>query len=355
MTLRLFPASLRLWRGRLRAADVDTNLIVAEREQVMEAWQAAAAEAAAFDARYPASAPGCFLDRYGFARLRSGSEITRVEVPRYTRHDFDERERRLDRFMVPAAAMGGWVPVAGEESGVGPFYEDLRERWAVYASGIGLPRSSGEIANAAELTWREVFDGSVFYPAGPAIPGATFMDTIDDANRRLVLRAWGPRGPVDFFCLMHQVHENLHKCQVGEPLLNEVVQAAIWVGFLDANPELWAFQVASDGGASAVRELPLVRRMDSLVEAAVLAGLDTAQILEASWAPGTYFLTCLLANRFDGRQVRYNTYLNLLGHVLTGQWDTKTTIAAIRELLAIGSSRRLQERDIQRILGATRL
>jgi hypothetical protein len=355
VTPRLLAASMRLWRGRLRDADVDTNLIVAEREQVKEVWQAAAAEATALDAKYPASAPGYFLDRYGFARLRSGSEITRTEAPRYTRHDFDERERRLDRFMVPAAAIGGWVPVAAEESGVGPFYEDLRKRWAVYASGIGLPRSLGEIANAAELTWREIFDDSVFYPAGPAIPGATFMDTIDDANRRQVLRTWGPKGPVDFFCLMHQVHENLHKFQTGEPLLNEVVQAAVWVGFLDANPDLWAFQIASDGGASAVRELRLVRRLDSLVEAAVRAGLDTARMVEAWWAPGTYFLTCLLANRFDGRQVRYNTYLNMLGLVLTGQWDTRTTIVAIRELLAIGSSRRLQEREIQRILGSARL
>ena len=160
---------------------------------------------------------------------------------------------------------------------------------------------------------------------------------------------------MDFFCLMHQVHENLHKFQTGEPLLNEVVQAAIWVGFLDTNPDLWAFQIASDGGASAVRELRLVRRLDSLVEAAVRAGLDTARMVEAWWAPGTYFLTCLLANRFDGRQVRYNTYLNMLGLVLTGQWDTRTTIVAIRELLAIGSSHRLQEREIQRILGSARL
>jgi hypothetical protein len=342
--------TLLSWR---RPAAVSTERILAERDCVRESWRAAATEMATLDSRYPVTAPGYFLDRYGFARLVRPNGHARTQPPRFGAADFDEREARLDKFMVPAVAIGGWVPVAREPTGVGSLYANLRSRWSRFVGEVGLPAGVGEITDATALTWRQVFDDSIFYPAGPAIPGATFVDTIDGVNRQRVLGTWGTAGIADFFCFMHQVHETLHKFQTGEPLLNEVVQAGVWVAFMDANPELWPFQVDSAGNSSAIRELALVRNLDWLVESAVAAGLDTATLVDARCAPGTYFLACLLGHRFDGRQINYNEYLRMVGAILAARWDSRRVLSVIQVLRAVGPTRRLQERDVKRVLRAT--
>lgn len=190
-----------------------------------------------------------------------------------------------------------------------PFYQELRSRWNTFARRHGLPASLVSIPDASGRTWLDVFNDSVFYPRRPAIPGPIFFDLIAEQDRLLAVHLFGPGCVIDFYCFLQQVHESIHKVQVGEPLLNELVQAAIWVAFLNDSPELWTMQRNSVSGACAVRELDTVRQHPQLVQAALATNLDTATLVDRSCREGTYFRCCLLANAFDANRFRYADYL----------------------------------------------
>jgi len=99
----------------------------------------------------------------------------------------------------------------------------------------------------------------------------------------------------------------VHKRQVGEPLLNEVVQVSLWVAFLDTAPELWALQRGGPG-AGMVREEAVVRARPWLVGAAVWAGLDTAVLVDGTCGSGAYVACLRLAAGFDRGCVRDEGY-----------------------------------------------
>jgi len=108
---------------------------------------------------------------------------------------------------------------------------------------------------------------------------------------------------------MGQVHERVHQFQTGEPLLNEVVQAAIWSRFL-TEESLWAYQ--RDTRRELVREMTVVNEFPELFDAALASGLDTAAMMADLGVGTAYFACCLLANRFDAGLLRYDQYLQQL-------------------------------------------
>jgi hypothetical protein len=164
------------------------------------------------------------------------------------------------------------------------------------------------------MTWADVFAGSVFFPRPPVFLGATFWDQLSDKARRSLVNEYGPSAPIDFFCFILQVHETVHTAQVGEPLLNEVVQAALWIDFLDAH-DLWAFQTGADG-APLVREHHLVRDHSTLAASALAAGLDTAVMVDGIAPTDAYVNCCAAAARFDRGLMRYAEYLDLTSKIL---------------------------------------
>jgi len=126
------------------------------------------------------------------------------------------------------------------------------------------------------------------------------------------------------------VHERVHRCQTGEPLLNEVIQAAIWARFL-SEEGLWGFQRDSD--RTLVREIRIVREFPELFVSALECRLDTAKMTASFAAKNAYFAFCLLANRFDAGFISYDKYLNHLAKLLRIREDKRALEAATRLLL----------------------
>lgn len=261
--------------------------------------------------------PGYFADRYAYELLLSPMRPTRAASPRLSKRDTRRpRHEYLSECLLPAVNLDGWTPVLHAPTGVGEFYDELRERWSSHCERVSLPMAVARLGDARALTWLEVFDASVFYPRPPVFRGATYWDSLPEFRRRRITDQHGPGSPVDFYCFMQQVHETIHLVQVGEPLLNEIVQAAIWVEFLDKS-NLWDFQRRGDG-SSLVREEKVVRRLDGLADLAVRTGLDTAALVDSVAPSGSYADCLAVARLFDRGQVRYSVYLDLVSNVLAG-------------------------------------
>lgn len=326
-----------------------TDRITEGRHAVGVEWSHRVADAHRADPKLLPVAPGYFLDRHAFARLRHPLHITANPAPGFDPHKWQDRTKLLELFCVPARTLGGWRPEADQPTGVGGFYQQLRSWWKAFGTRIGLPREVSDLMDAAASTWREVFDQSIFYPRGPAIPGATFHDLISDEDRQVIRNHYGGQAPVDFYCFIQQVHEAVHVVQTGEPLLNEVVQASLWVEFLDRNPALWTFQRNSQNGRSAVRELALVRRLPDLWERAIDAELDAAALTDNIGAPGTYFVLCLWANRFDAKLLRYASYLSGVAQAFALSGSDEQVRYLASRLLRARTAQRLQRLGVPRI------
>lgn len=263
------------------------------------------------DPLIPYEMPGYFVDRFAFALARSRIPWSRgVQVPpRVPALSHADRVARFRDFLQPCESLGGWRADPTEPPVLSGFYVELLACWKEFVDESGLPSMLAKIRDAREGTWLDVFNSSVFYPGRPTIPGATFFDLIDSDDRAQATSMFGPQCAVDFYCFVQQVHESIHGCQVGEPLMNELVQAAHWIRFLDRFPDLWVLQRNSATGACAVRELMAVRRVPGLFEASVSSGLDTGVLVDCITEPGTYFRTCLIAASFDQGRLRYARYL----------------------------------------------
>lgn len=262
--------------------------------------------------------PGYFIDRHAFRRqrlIRGRAHGLAFSAPPET-----DRSAYLAALLRPARRLNGWVPSPDGGTGTGDFYESLRRRWEEFGTRTGLPSGAAGLPDARLLTWRQVMDESVFYPGPPVFRGATFIDALSEISATAVLNEVGPCGVIDFSCFMLQVHETMHHHQTGEPLLNEVVQAAIWSRFL-TEESLWKFQ--RDTTRSLVREAQVVERHPDLVDAAAAARLDTARMIQSVSADNAYFTCCLLGYLFDTGDLRYSDYLAQIGDVLANRANSK--------------------------------
>lgn len=339
----------RASKRRLSLELLATKRIIAGRNAVRAEWSSLLAGAHCADPKLPPTAPGYFLDRHAFARLGGSKYLSANPVPGFDLWERYDRLKLLESFCVPVRTLHHWRPKAEQPTGLGEFYRQLRSRWAAFANDVGLPRESSDLMDATECTWREVFDQTVFYPRGPAIPGATFHDLISDQDRQAIRRHYGAQAPIDFYCFIQQVHETVHIAQTGEPLLNEIVQASLWAEFLDRNPDLWIFQRNSQTGQSTVREISLVRRLPGLWRCAIDSGLDTAAMADKCGVQGTYFVLCLWANRFDAKLLRYAGYMSGVAQTLAICGDDELVASLASRLLRACTAQRLQRLGVPRI------
>ena len=243
--------------------------------------------------------------------------ISRLAMPGFPRnHTAHQRADILRRFLRPSRALGGWQANPEEPTSLSPFYGHLRFIWSDFAQARALPTGLLDVPDATHWTWLDVFNDSVFYPRRPAIPGPVFADLIDEQDRKVARDQFGDGWAIDFYCFLQQVHESIHRAQTGEPLLNEIVQASLWVAFLDRNPELWVLQRNTRTGGCAVREIAAVSSNSWLADSAVASGLDTARLVDERFDDGTYFRCCHLANQFDANKINYSAYLDQVSQLL---------------------------------------
>ena len=292
------------------------------RVSVAERWAANVAAAVLSDHRVPSRLPGYFVDRFAFAQC-VWSDRPSPRIP-----DFDvdacvaQRDQVLRASLVPTECLNGWVPPLDVPAELGPFYPELLQRWQSFCGNVGLPAGLGALRNLAGHPWRELFDADVFYPRGAVLTGPNFLDAIDVSDRAAIVTEFGPSAPIDFFCVMHQIHDAMHHFQTGEPLLNEIVTAAAWVCFLDSE-RLWLFQRNSASGRSCVRELSVVRSCPRLLGMAIGSGLEILCGFERARQTSTYLLACRWAGAFDEGAVRYRQYLDGMRALLSIDRDTR--------------------------------
>lgn len=296
------------------AAARNSSEITPHRAAARQAWAAAMRPYEPLDPRVPREMPGYFCDRYAYAIAAARPS---PDIPGF---DVATGPARFNELVTatwqPCDALGGWVPATEEVATLGDFYDQILVDWLLFARSNGLPSELVALQSARGQRWIDIAADSVFFPRPPAIPGANYFDFLSPDDRRRGIRAFGPNAPIDFFCLMLQVHEAVHRCQVGEPLFNEIVQAAIWMRFLDEYG-YWSMQRNTETGRICVLEFAVVRAHEWIFNAALHAGLDTAMLFREFPLDGGYGEACAIAARFDAGELRYGGYLKAIAALLT--------------------------------------
>lgn len=293
------------------------------RTQVARDWARSMRPLARHDARIPARLPGYFSDRFAFmAAHRGASSVKYEEAPGFDAESilgsYLETVRATLR---PTHSLNGWTAELHLQADLTDFYETLLRRWNEFAVGLSLPSALTRLESRGRLTWHDIFTRSIFFPRPPVISGPNFFDRLDNSDRKAARRRFGENAPIDFFCFMQHVHETVHAEQTGEPLLNEVVQAALWVTFLNDASDLWCLQRNSATGRGCIAEAFVVDAHPTLVQWAVRAGLDAYRLVTANAAPGAYNLLCLWAHAMDRRRIRYREYLEGVRMALSRMTD----------------------------------
>lgn len=310
---------------------IDLASILAVRPIVAHLWADCLPDGARADPRVARSIPSVLIDRFGFALL-CGSSQEESTVPGFDILDFvSRRAELLTASIKPTRSLDNWTTPLNGVVDVGALYFDLRARWKQFAKRVGLPSELALLANPIGIPWRDYFDQDTFYPRPPVISGPNFFDQLTKNDRLEILERLGRTAPIDFFCFMHQVHEELHRHQSGEPLMNEIVVAAIWTEFLDSE-QLWSFQRNSATGVALVQELRVARAIPDLAPRAIEAGLDTAKYFVRSGQPAAYVLACRWATVFDERRTTYGRYLDGMEWLLQNGIDEEWVASADRRL-----------------------
>ncbi len=298
------------------ASDPSSGLKSA-REEAAAIWARSADRSAGAEIYGPRQLPGYFADRLAAAVLAGRADLARGWVhahharwPQTTAQYL----QRLQQCWVPTHSLDGWVPTEAQPPQDSAFSRWLRDRWRRYVANQRLPALLADVEAVDGETWASLSQRSVFYPLTPALPGANYFDDLSDADRAEAVGRFGPAAPIDFFCFMLQVHENAHLYQVGEPLLNEVLQAAMWVGFVDAE-DLWCLQQNSETGRSCCLEVELVRDQPGLLELTTVS-VDSAVSFSQAWSYERYLQLCAWSHCFDLGAVRYGEYLRGVGRLL---------------------------------------
>lgn len=212
-----------------------------------------------FEAKVP---PPFFIDKYSFRSwLVQAASTENAELASVPETDFSKLFAAYDetvrQSVVGSKILGTKAPAVDEPIIRSSFLDDQFGAWQSHLSRNGIDLPSETIDWYFSVPLLEVYRNSVFYPRFPVLWGPNYFGRIADQDREHILQTYG-EGPVwDFYFLMMVCHEQSHLMQKGEPILNEIAHAILWIDFV-LEQGLKPFQINSGTGKTCNIEAPFI-------------------------------------------------------------------------------------------------
>ncbi|MBV6896581.1 hypothetical protein [Xanthomonas euvesicatoria] len=206
-------------------------------------------------------------------------------------------------------------------------WQKLLEKWRDFARQFfDLPHHL--FLQPAGVTWREFMRSSILYPFyPPAIEGPSFFNRATKQDKERIISLGGECPVTSLYGFLLQVHEDMHKIQRGDPLLNEFILAWLWNRFLDAEDQ-WFWQRNSATNESFNLESRWVKTVHwSREDLQVL--MDDTALGFSGFDHTRYDCVCTLTWLFDSKAIRYEAYLDLLTSLIIGKNSFKDDIRRI--------------------------
>lgn len=268
--------------------------------------------------------PPFFIDKYSFRRwIAHATSTEATELVSVPETDFSKLfvayDETVRQSVVGSKILGTEAPAVDEPITRSSFLDDQFGAWRSHLARNGIDLSDDVIDWYFSVPLLEVYRNSVFYPRFPVLWGPNYFGRIADQDRTHILETYGDGAVWDFYFLMMVCHEQSHLMQKGEPILNEIAHAILWIDFV-LEQDLKPFQVNSDTGKTCNIEAPFI-----LGRTEVLKGLnyqllyeDNLSYFEREVADVEYSLFVALTFLVHAGVVRYRYVTNLLCGMLAG-------------------------------------
>lgn len=203
-----------------------------------------------------------FIDKYSFRRwLKHWDPATQMEFTGIPETDFlslfGSYNETVRQSVVGSKILGTNAPSVDEPVTRSMFLDDQFGAWQSHLSRNGIELSSSVIDWYFSVPLLEVYRNSVFYPRFPVLWGPNYFGRIADQDQEHILRTYGKGAVWDFYFLMMVCHEQSHLLQKGEPILNEIAHAILWIDFV-LESGLRPFQVNTVTGKTCNIEAPFI-------------------------------------------------------------------------------------------------
>lgn len=275
----------------------------------------------------PEVPPQFFIDKYGFrswfTEVVPGTKSELTSIPEIDFSSlFVSYDETVRRSVVGSKILSTKAPSVDEPVYRSVFLNEQFGAWQrhLLRNGIDLPSESVDWYFSVPLL--EVYRNSVFYPRIPVLWGPNYFGRISDQDRDYILKTHGEGAVWDFYFLMMVCHEQSHLLQKGEPILNEIAHAILWIDFV-LEQKLRPFQVNSETGKTCNIEAPFI-----LGRTETLRGLnykllyeDNLTYFEREVAGVEYSLFVALAFLVHAGVVRYRYVADLLCGLLAEDVD----------------------------------
>ncbi len=210
----------------------------------------------------PEVAPPFFIDKYSFRSwLAEVIPTTKLEFTNIPEIDFSSlfvsHDETVRQSVVGSKILNTKAPSVDEPVQRSVFLDEQFGAWQrhLLRNGIALPSESVDWYFSVPLL--EVYRNSVFYPRFPVLWGPNYFGRISDQDRDHILKTYGEGAVWDFYFLMMVCHEQSHLLQKGEPILNEIAHAILWIDFV-LEQGLKPFQVNSETCKTCNIEAPFI-------------------------------------------------------------------------------------------------
>lgn len=266
---------------------------------------------------HPEAPPHFFIDKYSF-RSWLGETVSnaRGELISVPEVDFSSQfasyEGTVRQSVVGSKVLGTNAPNVDEPIVRSSFLDEQFGAWRSHLARNGIDLPSETVDWYFSVPLLEVYRNSVFYPRFPVLWGPNYFGRIADQDRKHIIETYGEGVVWDFYFLMMVCHEQSHLMQKGEPILNEIAHAILWIDFV-LEQCLKPFQVNSDTGKTCNIEAPFI-----LGRTEVLKGLnyqllyeDNLLYFEGEVADVEYSLFVALTFLVHAGVVRYRYVTNL--------------------------------------------
>jgi len=277
-----------------------------------------------FDSKNPSP---FFIDRYGFRSwLASNSSVMGSEHISVPEVDFSKMFESYDDLVrgsvVGSKLLGTSAPSVDDRVHRSVFLDEQFGAWQGHLARNGIDLPSETIDWYFSVSLLDVYRKSVFYPRFPVLWGPNYFGRIADQDRDYILKSYGESAVWNFYFLMMVCHEQSHLMQKGEPILNEIAHAILWIDFV-LEQGLRPFQVNSETGKTCNIEAPFI-----LGRTKALKGLnygllyeDNLAYFDKEVAGSEYSLFVTMTFLVHAGVLRYRYVADLFCGMLAGDVD----------------------------------